>query len=1107
MPVENSISVTAGTSAVAGHLTHFVAAPGDTLVLNGLAAEILRQDSSSQLTLKKPWPGQTLSDQTNWSILRTAPYWSSNIAVAARIIELISRIESGLPLRPDAFGTYADRASYDGRPKGFLFLQTDANPFVIYAKRTDTAGDWTPAQQLKGSPGEPGPQGTQGPQGPEGPPGPQGLQGLKGDVGPAGQPLSSIKIGTVTTGAQPSATITGSPPEQTLSLVLPQGPAGPTGSAGPQGAVGPAGPVGPAGTILPTVTYTGSRTLALSDANKRVRVNSSASATITLPNSAAVNYPIDTEIQVYQAGSGAVTIALGAGVIVSPSNILNLSQAGAWVTLKKIAADTWDAWSGAPASSGGTPSLLALTLSSSSVPENSPQNTQVGTVQNKTANSTLSLINDAGGRFALSGTTIVTGTTNLDYETATSHQITIREQLVGAPNSPQDTTLTISVTDVAEGTNPTLAALALSASTLAENSPSGTVVGGIQNRTAGSTLTLTNDAGGRFAISGTNLVAGATPTDYETATSHAVTIRETLAGATNTPRDTTLTVTVTDVAESALPVLLEYLITEGSGQNLADSGPGGRNAILGNSTGNTTLDPTWGANPARLDFTPSRLVAVPFSSALAVSATRIMMVVNFASLTSAHTLLDAGWIWYVTSTSQIVVNGGSNEGGPAQAPPTGRYALMELMVNGNDVEMWIDGTRIWSGTIAGMPVPSEAWFIGSYSQDGGSTALSGLNGSIAYIAAYNGALTAAEAEQARIKAKDAVATKGIALTLATGGSTNPTLSALSLSNSNMAEDAAQGAVVGSIQNRTSGSTLSLTNDAGGRFAISGTNIVRGPTPLDYETATSHQITVQETLAGATNSPRSTTLTIQVTDVVEGGGTTTYPAVSGRTLVGLFEANFDNGQLLSAWPSGFNNKNSTPDYPQSDITLSTQSPHSGGYCARAFCNYKTLSSTPKASLQRKTQGFTLKEGMLTRTYMRMRINSNIGFSELYFWDYENTGQNSQGMRLKWAAPDSQNRNPIRIDREFTNPRAEGDDTGLAILFPRSQWVEVLVEVLYSATTNGYVVVKYNGLEAYRNMNTITMLSSGYDQIELGLTANAGTVDVEAFLDTIRWEWWD
>jgi hypothetical protein len=92
-----------------------------------------------------------------------------------------------------------------------------------------------------------------------------------------------------------------------------------------------------------------------------------------------------------------------------------------------------------------------------------------------------------------------------------------------------------------------LAALTLSASTIVEMAAEDTVVGSIVRRTAGSTLSLTDTAGGRFKLSGTTIVAGATATNFETGATHNITIRETLSGYDNSPRDTTLAITVTDV--------------------------------------------------------------------------------------------------------------------------------------------------------------------------------------------------------------------------------------------------------------------------------------------------------------------------------------------------------------------------------------------------------------------------------------------------------------------------------------------------------------------------------------------------------------------------------
>lgn len=57
-----------------------------------------------------------------------------------------------------------------------------------------------------------------------------GIQGPQGEIGPIGPP-NSLAIGTVTSGASPSATITGAAPDQTLNLVLPKGDTGATGPA------------------------------------------------------------------------------------------------------------------------------------------------------------------------------------------------------------------------------------------------------------------------------------------------------------------------------------------------------------------------------------------------------------------------------------------------------------------------------------------------------------------------------------------------------------------------------------------------------------------------------------------------------------------------------------------------------------------------------------------------------------------------------------------------------------------------------------------------------------------------------------------------------------
>lgn len=91
--------------------------------------------------------------------------------------------------------------------------------------------------------------------------------------------------------------------------------------------------------------------------------------------------------------------------------------------------------------------------------------------------------------------------------------------------------------------SPTLAALSLSASSFVAGAPAGTVIGDIQGKTGGSSLSLVDDHAAAVAIAGGNLVVGASAPG--SAGNFSVTIRETLAGAGNSPRDTVLAIDVT----------------------------------------------------------------------------------------------------------------------------------------------------------------------------------------------------------------------------------------------------------------------------------------------------------------------------------------------------------------------------------------------------------------------------------------------------------------------------------------------------------------------------------------------------------------------------------
>jgi len=137
---------------------------------------------------------------------------------------------------------------------------------------------------------------------------------------------------------------------------------------------------------------------------------------------------------------------------------------------------------------------------------------------------------------------------------------------------------------------PVLNSLSLSSNTIEENSPAGTIVGLISGRSIGSILTLTDSAGNRFAISGNNIVAGVTPTNFDAITSHSITIRETLVGATHSPRDTVIIINVTNVLEGPILSALTLPESVGEGETISIIGATAGSTITGTLPLDWTLD-------------------------------------------------------------------------------------------------------------------------------------------------------------------------------------------------------------------------------------------------------------------------------------------------------------------------------------------------------------------------------------------------------------------------------------------------------------------------------------------------------------------------------------
>jgi Ca2+-binding RTX toxin-like protein len=155
--------------------------------------------------------------------------------------------------------------------------------------------------------------------------------------------------------------------------------------------------------------------------------------------------------------------------------------------------------------------------------------------------------------------------------------------------------------------------------------------------------------------------------------------------------------------------------------------------------------------------------------------------------------------------------------------------------------------------------------------------------------------------------------------------TNPVLSA-----SSVAENSAMGTVIGTLSSTDADGdalTFSLIDNAGGKFALkttgSGPNavttlVVNGA--LDYEMATSHQVTVQ--VSDMKGGQTTQTFSIGVTDVQDPAGTITINAsgagASGMSFESFVSGGFLAGTSRSGWPTfdnggGFSGSEMFMDY--------------------------------------------------------------------------------------------------------------------------------------------------------------------------------------------------
>ncbi len=208
--------------------------------------------------------------------------------------------------------------------------------------KLNSGGGTSGATGPQGPTGPAGSQGSVGTQGATGASGAQGVQGATGSVGPQGS--------TGATGLQGGAGASGTPgatgASGTPGMAGATGPSGATGPQGLTGTPGASGATGPKGDdaepLIPTNLQTSSYTLVLGDAGRAIDVNSASSSTVTVPPNTSVAFPTGTVIEVCRYGTGAVTIAAGAGVTLrSRGSLTSIGAQYSSASLRKRATDEW----------------------------------------------------------------------------------------------------------------------------------------------------------------------------------------------------------------------------------------------------------------------------------------------------------------------------------------------------------------------------------------------------------------------------------------------------------------------------------------------------------------------------------------------------------------------------------------------------------------------------------------------------------------------------------------------------------------------------------------------------------------------------------------------
>ncbi|NGO00290.1 cadherin repeat domain-containing protein, partial [Grimontia sp. S25] len=481
-----------------------------------------------------------------------------------------------------------------------------------------------------------------------------------------------------------------------------------------------------------------------------------------------------------------------------------------------------------------------------------------------------SLSDDAGGLFAIDPVTgEVTVAGALDYETATSHDITVVAASTDGTTSAQ--TYTIQLTD--DTTEHSASAVTETDATANEVSESATVGSSVgvtfhsqdDDGTDTVSYSLTDDAGGLFTIdASTGEVTLAGSLDRETASQHTITVLATSTdGSTSTQ---TLTVDVLDDTS-------EFSVTA-----VAD-GDGTANSVSENAAVGTAVGITVNAGDSDATDTVSFSLSDDAGGLFAIDP-----------VTGEVTV--AGVLDYETATSHDITVVATSTDGTTSAHTYTIHLTDDTSEHSASAVTETDAT---ANQISESATVGSSVGVTFHSQDDDGTdtvsySLTDDAGGLFTIDTSTGEVTLAGSLDRETASQHTITV----LATSTDGSTSTqtlTIDVLDDTSefsvtavadgdgtaNSVSENAVVGSTVGITVNAgdsdaTDTVSYSLTDSAGGLFAIdSATGVVTVAGNLDYETAQQHTITVQATSTDGTTSTQ--TFTIDVTNVDAATGDT------------------------------------------------------------------------------------------------------------------------------------------------------------------------------------------------------------------------------------------